>query len=133
MLTDHGTLPGRPEAEAMKQFQDRKVLVTGASRGIGKCIAEAFAAQGARVAINYRANAAAATDCLRGLAGQGHIALQADIADAEQAERLVADAVKGLGGLDIVVNNAGIYLFHPVAWFLSATGRRPGGRLSIPT
>ncbi|MCI0516254.1 MAG: SDR family oxidoreductase [Woeseiaceae bacterium] len=99
----------------MRQFQDKKVLVTGGSRGIGKSIARAFADQGARVAINYRSNAAAAADCLRELGGKGNIALQADIADPAQAAMLVEDAISGLGGLDIVVNNAGIYLWHPIA------------------
>ncbi len=97
----------------MLQFQDKKVLVTGGSRGIGESIAVAFARSGARIAINYRSNAQAAARCVRKLAGSGHIALQADVADPGQAESLVEKAVEGLGGLNIVVNNAGIYLSHP--------------------
>ncbi len=99
----------------MPQFHDRKVLITGGSRGIGEAIAVAFAEHGARVAINYRSNKKAAASCVRKLAGKGHIALQADIADPAQAASLVENAVEALGGLDIVVNNAGIYLSHPIA------------------
>ena len=99
----------------MLQFKDKKVLVTGGSRGIGESIAVAFARSGARVAINYRANEKAAASCVRKLTGKGHIALQADIADPAQAELLVEKAIEGLGGLNIVVNNAGIWLSHPIA------------------
>lgn len=99
----------------MLQFKDKRVLITGGSRGIGESIAVAFAGDGARVAINYRTNGKAAESCIRKLDGKGHIALQADIADTAQAASLVDNAVKGLGGLDIVVNNAGIYLSHPLA------------------
>lgn len=99
----------------MLQFKDKKVLVTGGSRGIGESIAVAFARSGARVAINYRANEKAAASCVRKLTGKGHIALQADIADPAQAAALVEQAIEGLGGLNIVVNNAGIWLSHPIA------------------
>jgi 3-oxoacyl-[acyl-carrier protein] reductase len=58
----------------MLQFKDKKVLVTGGSRGIGESIAVAFARSGARVAINYRANEKAAASCVRKLTGKGHIA-----------------------------------------------------------
>jgi 3-oxoacyl-[acyl-carrier protein] reductase len=99
----------------MYEFDDRKVLVTGASRGIGRAIAEAFARQGARVAVNYRADSAAARACVDGLAGDGHVSLQADVAVAGAARALVDEAAAALGGLDIVVNNAGIFRSHPPA------------------
>lgn len=99
----------------MPKFQDRKVLVTGGSRGIGAAIAEAFAAQGARVAVSYRSNATAAHACVARLNGEGHLALQADIAVPAEAVALVDATIAALGGLDIVVNNAGVYLPHPIA------------------
>jgi len=88
--------------------------VTGASRGIGRAIAEAFAARGDRVALHYRAPREPAGDVLDGLAGTGHVAVQADLADPEAVRRMVDRAARALGGLDVLVNNAGIYVPHPV-------------------
>ena len=91
---------------------DRRVaLVTGGSRGIGRAIAEALAAAGARVAVNYRSSAAAAEEVVAGIRDRGGeaVAIQADVADGEQATRLVEQAAEAFGGrLDILVNNAGI-------------------------
>jgi len=89
-------------------FRDRAVLVTGGSRGIGRAVAHAFARREARVAIGFRADEAAASDTLGALPGGPHAVVQADVADPVQAERLVTDAAAALGGLDVVVNNAGI-------------------------
>jgi NAD(P)-dependent dehydrogenase (short-subunit alcohol dehydrogenase family) len=89
-------------------------LVTGASRGIGTAIAEAFAARGDRVAIHYRAEAEAAREVLARLPGRGHLVVQADLADADAVRRMVDEAAAGLDGLDVLVNNAGIYEFHPI-------------------
>jgi 3-oxoacyl-[acyl-carrier protein] reductase len=93
-------------------FSGRKVLITGGSRGIGRACSIAFAERGARVAVNYRANADAAEATLAELPGGPHVALRADVADPEDAQRLVAAAVQSLGGLDILVNNAGIWIDH---------------------
>jgi 3-oxoacyl-[acyl-carrier protein] reductase len=89
-------------------------LVTGASRGIGAAIAQAFADRGDRVAIHYRAERAAAEEVLAGLPGDGHLVVQADITDPAAVRRMVDEAAAGLGGLDVLVNNAGIYEPHPV-------------------
>lgn len=89
----------------------RTALVTGGSRGIGRAIAEALAAEGARVAINYRNSAAAAEEVVAAIRARGGeaLAIQADVADGQQATRLVEQAVEAFGGrLDILVNNAGI-------------------------
>ncbi|PZN12967.1 MAG: 3-oxoacyl-[acyl-carrier-protein] reductase [Bacillota bacterium] len=89
----------------------RTALVTGGSRGIGRAIAEALAAEGARVAINYRNSTAAAEEVVAAIRARGGeaLAIQADVADGEQATRLVEQAVEAFGGrLDILVNNAGI-------------------------
>ena len=93
-------------------FTDKKVLITGGSRGIGRACAIGFAERGARVAINYLSNASAAESTLGQLSGTGHTMLQADVSDSVAVEGLVAAAVESLGGLDIVVNNAGIWVDH---------------------
>ena len=92
----------------------RAILVTGASRGIGRAIAEAFAAEGDRVAVHHRDSAALAADVLTGLPGGGHVVVQADLADPEQVRRMVTESHDRLGGLDVLVNNAGIYVSHPI-------------------
>ncbi|NKB32871.1 MAG: glucose 1-dehydrogenase [Pseudomonadales bacterium] len=95
-------------------FTSKSVLVSGGSRGIGRAIAQAFAAKGARVAIVYRSNQAAADEALELLAGSGHIALQGDVGRAEDVENVVAEAISQFGQIDILVNNAGIGIDHAV-------------------
>jgi len=81
------------------------ILITGGSRGIGAACVRAFAKEGHRVAFVYRAQQAAA----EALANEtGALALQADLSDAAQAKEAVARAIAWLGGLDVLVNNAGI-------------------------
>lgn len=93
-------------------FSDKKVLVTGGSRGIGRACAIGFAERGARVAVNYLGNRDAAEATISELPGEGHVMLQADVSDSAAVEGLVAAAVEALGGLDVVVNNAGIWVDH---------------------
>jgi ketoreductase RED2 len=83
----------------------RAVLVTGSSSGIGAAIARAFAAEGARVAVNSSRSA----DAGRALAAElpGAVYVQGDVSDPQQARALVEQAVQALGGLDVLVNNAG--------------------------
>ncbi|MFC7387182.1 SDR family NAD(P)-dependent oxidoreductase [Sphaerisporangium rhizosphaerae] len=92
----------------------RAVLVTGASRGIGRAVAAAFAGEGDRVAVHHRDSAELAERTRAGLPGGGHVVVQADIADPEQVRRMVDEAADGLGGIDVLVNNAGVFLPHPI-------------------
>ncbi len=91
----------------------RCVLVTGASRGIGAAVAHAFASQGDRVAVHYGRSRDEADEVLAGLPGAGHVLVQADLTDADAVRRMVDDAAAALGGLDVLVNNAGVFLAHP--------------------
>ena len=92
----------------------RAVLVTGASRGIGRAIAQAFARQGDRVAVHHRDSAGLAREVLAGLPGSGHAIVRADLADPEAVRQMVDQAAADLGGLNVLVNNAGIYHWHPI-------------------
>ena len=96
------------------RFADRAVLVTGASRGIGRAVAEGFAREGARVAVHYRERRDAAENVRASLPGGGHRLFSADVARAEEARRLVDDVAAAFGRLDVLVNNAGIWEPHPI-------------------
>jgi 3-oxoacyl-[acyl-carrier protein] reductase len=95
--------------------EGRAVLVTGSSRGIGAAIARAFAAQGDRVAVHHGRNAQKAEAVARSLDGSGHVVVGADLRDPDAVRAMVDGAVEGLGGLDVLVNNAGIFTPHPIA------------------
>jgi 3-oxoacyl-[acyl-carrier protein] reductase len=92
----------------------RAVLVTGASRGIGRAVATAFAENGDRVAIHHRNSADLAEQLRDALPGKGHLTAQADLADPAAVQQMVDAAADGLGGLDILVNNAGVFTAHPI-------------------
>lgn len=98
---------------AKSDAPSRAVLVTGASRGIGRAIAAAFAAQGDRVAVHWSASRERAEQVLAELPGEGHVLVHADLADAEAVGATVDDAARRLGGLDVLVNNAGVFFAHP--------------------
>ena len=95
-------------------LSNKVALVTGASRGIGRAIAGQFAEHHARVVVHYHKNLQAAQDTLANLPGGRHTILQGDLAEAETAQCLIENAVREMGSVDIVVNNAGIYESHPV-------------------
>jgi 3-oxoacyl-[acyl-carrier protein] reductase len=96
---------------------NRKILVTGSSRGIGRAVAEAFANAGEHVAVHHRDNPTLAAEVAASLPGDGHVVVQADIADADAVRVMVDDAAARLGGLDVLVNNAASYgrVSHPVS------------------
>ncbi|HEY1178932.1 MAG TPA: SDR family NAD(P)-dependent oxidoreductase, partial [Phytomonospora sp.] len=93
----------------------RAVLVTGASGGIGRAVARAFAASGDRVAVHYGGNRAGAEETLASLPGSGHAIVTGDIADPDVPPALVASTVDALGGIDVLVNNAALMVPHPIA------------------
>jgi NAD(P)-dependent dehydrogenase (short-subunit alcohol dehydrogenase family) len=84
----------------------RSILITGASRGVGRATAVAFAARGDRVAIHHRDSEQAAQKLRLELAGEGHVVVQADLASPSAIQAMVSEAAAALGGLDVVVNNA---------------------------
>jgi 3-oxoacyl-[acyl-carrier protein] reductase len=94
----------------MQCLKDQVALVTGGSRGIGRGIVEAFAAEGARVGVVYKGNEAAAEEVVKGIVSKGGaaLALQADVTDPAAAKQCVARVRQEWGRLDILVNNAGI-------------------------
>ena len=92
----------------------RAVLVTGASRGIGRAVAKAFADSGDSVAIHCRESVEPAEQLRDSLPGEGHVVVQADLADPEAVRAMVDGAAAALGGLDVLVNNAGVYTLHPI-------------------
>jgi 3-oxoacyl-[acyl-carrier protein] reductase len=94
----------------MFELTDKKVLVTGGSRGIGKSIALAMGKAGADVAITYARSKDAADEVVKLIkeSGRNAIAIQADAVDTKRAEEVVKEVVETFGGLDVLVNNAGI-------------------------
>ena len=91
----------------------RGVLVTGASRGIGRAVATAFAEEGDRVAVHYGRSREAAEAVIASLPGEGHVLVQGDLTDPDVVREVVDRAAAGLGRLDVLVNNAGVFLAHP--------------------
>jgi NAD(P)-dependent dehydrogenase (short-subunit alcohol dehydrogenase family) len=97
------------------RLKDRVALVTGGSRGIGRGIALAFAREGAAVVVSYRQSEAQAEETVAEArrAGGRAVAVQADVANLDQHERLIAAAREHFGRLDVLVNNAGIGVREP--------------------
>ncbi len=103
-------------ADVLLSLEGRNALVTGGSRGIGRAIGLLFARLGARVALGYARDEAAARQAvaaIEAIGGTG-LALQADLAAAGAAERLVARAEEALGALDVLVVNHGIWKRAPI-------------------
>ncbi len=93
---------------------EKVVLITGASRGIGRAAARLFAAGGSRVAVHYRQDAGAADETLASLVGDGHRTFACDVSDPQAVARLVEEVTARMGGLDVLVNNAGFREHHIV-------------------
>jgi glucose 1-dehydrogenase len=111
-----------PRTKGLRGIEGKNVLVTGGSSGIGQAIAVRFAEYGANVAINYlrQPEEAAETEqqvhaCVANVQRHGvkDVLVQGDVSNEDDVVRMVAAAVAGLGGIDVLVNNAGIQISRP--------------------
>lgn len=93
-------------------FSGKHALITGGSRGIGRAVAMAFAARGARVAISYQSNTEAAERTIGEMSGGPHLMVRSNVGDPDAARQLVDDVTSEFGALDILVNNAGSHRIH---------------------
>jgi len=100
----------------MIDLNGRLALITGGSRGIGAATVRALAEAGATVSFSYRERSGQAGELVRelGLGGKRAFAFCADLSSREECERLVRETVSQLGGLDILVHNAGIWTGGPI-------------------
>ena len=106
---------GEDTLKMKTSFSDKVVMVTGASRGIGREITLQFAKRGARMAVHYHKNRKAAEQTLSELRGNAHQIFQADLGDAAALGNMADQAVQEMGKIDVLVNNAGVYEFHALA------------------
>jgi 3-oxoacyl-[acyl-carrier protein] reductase len=101
----------------MASLSGKVAIVTGASNGIGRAIAERFAEDGAIVVVNHSKSAEKAQQVVIGIQARGGkaVAFQADMSKVSEARRLVRETAKQFGRLDILVNNAGRFMPKPLA------------------
>lgn len=92
----------------MLNLKDKRFIVTGSSRGIGAGVAQVLAAQGARVAVTYSSNPGPAEKVMSSLKGDGHVLQAVDVSSSDSVEKSFAEILEKLGGIDGLVNNAGI-------------------------
>ncbi len=99
----------------MFSLKDKKALVTGSSRGIGRGIALALAKQGASIAVNYRSSDKEAKELVSKIEKLGSevMAVQADVSQKEDVDKMVKRVIEKFGNIDILVNNAGVVGFKP--------------------
>jgi 3-oxoacyl-[acyl-carrier protein] reductase len=100
----------------MNKLQNKVAIVTGASKGIGVAIATFYAAEGAKVVVNYAASKDGADRVVQAITAKGGTALtvQADVSQEAEVRRLFQETERAFGSLDILVNNAGVYRYEPI-------------------
>jgi 3-oxoacyl-[acyl-carrier protein] reductase len=113
----------------MGKLLNKVVVVTGASKGIGAGIAKRAAAEGAKVVVNYASSSADAERVVAEIkaAGGTAIAVQADVAKADDVKRLFLETKRAYDRLDVLVNNAGVYAFAPLEQVTEAEFARQFG------
>jgi 3-oxoacyl-[acyl-carrier protein] reductase len=101
----------------MSRLKNKVAVVTGASKGIGAGIAKSLAAEGATVVVNYASSKEDADRVVAEIVKKGGkaVAVQGDVSKASDVRRLFAETKKAFGTLDVLVNNAGVYGFSPLA------------------
>jgi len=92
----------------------RTVLITGGARGIGAAIAKEFAQAGDQIAIHYVSSKSDAEAVCASLPGEGHITAQAELRDPEAIRAMVEEVAKKFGKIDVLINNAGVFVDHPI-------------------
>ena len=107
----------------MSAMENRTAIITGASRGIGVALAKRLATDGFAVVINYANSAAAAEELAESLKSDGHkaLAVKADIARPDAVTALFDKTIAEFGGVDVIVNNAGVMTTQPIAEMEDAT------------
>lgn len=110
----------------MKKLENKVAIVTGASKGIGASISKFFAAEGAKVVVNYASSKEGADKVVKAIEDNGGkaIAVQGDVSKPADVAKLFEATKKAFGKLDILVNNAGVYIYEPVEKISAETYRR---------
>ena len=98
----------------MYDFSGKRIFITGGSRGIGKAIAQGFATYGAEIVITYKSKEKLAKELIKSLPGQNHSCLELDVTNSEDIKETISKSISILSGLDIVINNAGLFVDHPI-------------------
>src|SRR5438270_12089500 len=115
-ITPSKTIDHTPRHMTTKILSEKAVLVTGGSRGIGAAIARRLADDGASVAITYSSGQQKADEVVRDIQSKGgrSLAIRADNRDASAVKNAVAETIRAFGGLDVLVNNAGVAVIKPI-------------------
>lgn len=100
----------------MSRLKNKVAVITGASKGIGASIAKYFAAEGAKVVVNYASSKEGAENVVKAITDNGGtaISVQGDVSKEADVTRLFEETKRAFGTLDVLVNNAGVYLYEPI-------------------